>query len=93
MLESFFNKVAGLTGCRFIKKETPTPVFFCEYHKMFKKTFFVQRLWWLLLKMGEEFLRISKGSLTWNDLHDLTNLNVSLCQIAKWSPLSAIKFA
>ena len=24
----------------------------------------------------EEFVRISKDSLTWNDLHDLTNLNV-----------------
>ena len=24
----------------------------------------------------EEFLRISKGGLTWNDLYDLTNLNV-----------------
>ena len=23
----------------------------------------------------EEFLRISKGRLTWNDLYDLTNLN------------------
>ena len=23
----------------------------------------------------EEFLRISKGGLTWNDLYDLTNLN------------------
>ena len=24
----------------------------------------------------DEFLRISKGGLTWNDLNDLTNLNV-----------------
>ena len=24
----------------------------------------------------EEFLRISKGGLTWNNLNDLTNLNV-----------------
>ena len=24
----------------------------------------------------EEFLRISKGGLTWNNLYDLTNLNV-----------------
>ena len=24
----------------------------------------------------EEFLRISKGGLTWNDSYDLTNLNV-----------------
>ena len=36
----------------------------------------------------EKFLRISKGGLTWNDLCDLTNLNV---QIAKSWQLSALK--
>ena len=41
------------------------------------------------LKNGfEEFLRISRFGLTWNDLHDLTNLNV---QIAKSWQLSALK--
>ena len=36
----------------------------------------------------EEFLRISKGGLTWNNLNDLTNLNV---QIVKSWQLSALK--
>ena len=30
----------------------------------------MEQLWWLHLKMVEEFLRISKGSLTWNDFYD-----------------------
>ena len=49
--------------CNFIKKETPTQVFFCEYHKMFENSFFMEHLQWLLLKMVEEFLRISNS--TW----------------------------
>ena len=71
-----FNKVTGLMTCNFIKKETPTQVFSCEYLKMFEKNF----LWntsggcfW------EWFWRISKNSksgLTRNNLYDLTNLNV-----------------
>ena len=40
VLESLFNKVTGLMACNFIKKETPTQVFSCEYHKMFENTFF-----------------------------------------------------
>ena len=34
----FFNKVAGLR--HFIKKETPTQMFFCEFCEIFKSTFF-----------------------------------------------------
>ena len=40
MLESLFNKVTGLMACNFIKKETPTQVFSCEYHKMIENSFF-----------------------------------------------------
>ena len=40
VLESFFNKVTGLMACNFIKKETSTQVFSCEYHKMFENSFF-----------------------------------------------------
>ena len=35
-----FNKIAGLKACIFIKKDTPTQVFSCEYCKIFKKSFF-----------------------------------------------------
>ena len=52
-------------------------MFSCEYHKMFEKGFFMEHHRWLLLKMVEEFLRISsKGGLTPNDLYDSTNLNM-----------------
>ena len=47
--ESVFNKVAELKACNFIKKETPTQVFSCEYGKLFKNSLFVKHLWWLLL--------------------------------------------
>ena len=48
VLESLFNKVAGLKACSFIKK-TPTQVFSCEYCEIFKKPFFIEHLRWLLL--------------------------------------------
>ena len=76
VLESLFNKVTGLIACNFIKKETPTQVFPCEYHKMFENSFFYGAPRWLFLRIVEEILRISKGGLTLNDLYDSTNLNV-----------------
>ena len=79
MLESLFNpcfdKVTGQMARNFIKKETPTPVFSCECLKMFEKNYGTPPV----AASGngfEEFLRISKGGLTWNDLYDLTNVNV-----------------
>ena len=35
----FFNKVTGL-ACNFIKKESLTQVFYCEFHEISKNTFF-----------------------------------------------------
>ena len=76
-------------ACNFIKKETPTRVFSCECLKMFeKKTFYGTPLVAASENGFEEFLRISRGGLTWNDLYDLTNLNV---EIAKSWQLSALK--
>ena len=39
----FLNKVADL-ACNFIKKETPTQVFYCEFRKNFKSIFYVTPL-------------------------------------------------
>ena len=36
-------------ACNFIKKETLTQVFSCEFGEIFKNTFFIEYLWWLLL--------------------------------------------
>ena len=55
----------------FIKKETPTQVFSCECLKMFEKTFYGTPLVAASGNGFEEFPRISKGGLTWNDLYDL----------------------
>ena len=35
-----FNNVADMTACNFIKTETPTQVFSCEYCEIFKNSFF-----------------------------------------------------
>ena len=40
----------------FIKKEAPSQLFSCEYHKMFDNSFFMAHFWWLLLKMVEIFV-------------------------------------
>ena len=44
---SFFNKVAGPKSqtCSFIKKETLTQVFSCEFFEISKKTIFTEYLW------------------------------------------------
>ena len=48
MLEPLFNKVAGLKAYNFIKK-SPQPKCSCEYCEIFKNSFFIEHLWWLLL--------------------------------------------
>ena len=56
VLKSLFNTVRDLKARNFNKKETPTQVFSCEYHKVFKNTCFIKHPRWLLLNMVEEFL-------------------------------------
>ena len=34
----------------FIKKGSLAQLFFCEFSKISKNTFFIEHLWWLLLK-------------------------------------------
>ena len=48
----FFNKVAGL--CNFIKKETLSQLFSYEFCEIFQKTFFLEQLRWLLVKIVRE---------------------------------------
>ena len=56
VLKSLFNTVRGLKAYNFNKKETSTQAFSYEYHKIFKNSFFMKLLWWLLLEMVKEFL-------------------------------------
>ena len=40
VLESPFNKVAGLKVCIFVQKENPAQLFSCEYCEILKKLFY-----------------------------------------------------
>ena len=75
VLESQFNKVTGLMAAT-SKKDPNTVVFPVNITKCLRKAFFMEHLRWLLLKMVEEFLRISNGGLTRKELYHSTNLNV-----------------
>ena len=59
--KSLFNTVRDLKTRNFNKKETPTQVLSCEYHKIFKNSCFIEHPQWLLLNMVKEFLRISNN--------------------------------
>ena len=50
----FFNKVIVIRPFNFIKKETPTQVFFCEFCRIFKNTS-EEQLQWLPLKIVSLF--------------------------------------
>ena len=84
VLEPLFNKVTGLMACNFIKKRPQHRCFPVNITKYLRKAFFMEHLRWLFLKMFEEFLRISKGGLTRNDLYDSKN---SLWIAKSWQPL------
>ena len=63
-------------ACNFIKKEIPTRSFPVNVLKCLKKAFYGTPLVAASENGFEAFLRISKAGLTWNDLYDLTNLNM-----------------
>ena len=44
----FFHKVAGHEA---FKKATLAQVFSCEFEEIFKNTFLIEHLWWLLLNI------------------------------------------
>ena len=46
----FFSKVAGLRPVTLLKK-TLAQLFSCEFCEIFKNAFFIEHLWWLLLKL------------------------------------------
>ena len=57
MLESLFNRVAGLKACNFIKRDsdTATQVFSCEYCEIFKNTYSKE----IFEQLPLEFLRLT----------------------------------
>ena len=63
---SFFNKVAGLS--LFIKKEAL--IFSWEFYEISKSTFFMEHLWWLLLKLTPLVLDVTCYKL-WRYLENI----------------------
>ena len=59
VFESLFNKAGALKACIFIKKEIPTQVFSCEYCKIFKNSFLVKDLLFIITLCDNRILRAS----------------------------------
>ena len=51
VLESLFNKVAGLQACNFIKKRLQRKCFPVKFAKFLRTNLFTEHLRWLLLKL------------------------------------------
>ena len=60
VLESLFDKVTCLMAFNFIKNRPSQRCFPVNITKCLRIAFFMVHLWWLLLKMVEQFLRISQ---------------------------------
>ena len=71
VLESLFNKVTGLIACNFIKKQTPTQMFSCEYHKMFENSFLIKKL-----SLKNSTSKKIKYFLILNILQKSSNINI-----------------
>ena len=55
MFESLFHKAGVLKASIFVKKEIPTQVFSCEYCEIFKNSFLVEHLLFIILLRVIEF--------------------------------------
>ena len=60
VLESLFNKVAGLQPWTLFKKDSNIEVS-CKYCKTLRTAFFIDLFWWLLL--NEETEKVEKSRL------------------------------
>ena len=58
VLKNFAVFLGKLLACIFIKKETPTQVFFYEYCEVFKNTYFEEHF----LMAGSDFSKQIQGS-------------------------------
>ena len=55
---SFFIKFIKHRAFNFIKIETPTQVFSCEFAKFLRTKFFIEYLRWLLLYLASSYIRM-----------------------------------
>ena len=59
VLESLFNKVAGLKACNFTKKQALTQVFPVNIAKFLRAAFFIDPIRWLLQPFLRNFPKFS----------------------------------
>ena len=55
---SFLIKLQASGSFNFIKKETLAQVFSVIFCEIFKKPFFIEHLWWLILDIVDEILHV-----------------------------------
>ena len=65
MLESLFNKNAGLKACNFIKKTLQHRCFPVKFAKFLKRPFFAEHIRWLLLEISHELSLIAFENNKW----------------------------
>ena len=82
--EPLFNKVTRLMAFNFIKNRLLHRCFPVNITKCLRKAFFIEHLWWLLLKMVEESLRISDSfeKYLYRRIHKSERFVKMLC--SKW---------
>ena len=80
MLESLFNKVAGLRPANFLKRESNT-VFFCEICEIFKNTYFEEHL-----RMTDCFSDLKQGIRAYRFKE---NSHLENCHLENFHPLNS----
>ena len=58
MLESLFDKFAGLNACNFIKKRHQHVCFANNYLEFLRTSFFIEHLRWLLLSTSRNIVEV-----------------------------------
>ena len=69
LCQSFFLIQVTGEASNFIKIETLTQVFYCEFCKIFKNIFFMEHLLWLLLNVFLEEIPAYKGEESHHKMH------------------------
>ena len=74
MLESLFNKVAGLKVCNFIEKRLQHRCKTVEFAKFLRTSFFTEHLRWLLLVIQVTFADNPYTNFSFKEAHEPCHL-------------------
>ena len=87
MLESLFNKVAGLQACNFTKNRLPTQVFSCQTCEIFKNTYLEEHLRTTASKHRSSFLEVFCRSCCSALINAVMKYNFSAAVVQSWRVL------